>query len=152
MAVDGPIAQWRQWWADAETRDPLAVVASERGFVLTPSRLTQLGITRSRARWLVGRGRWTQVGRGLVAPVDIRVDAPEIGRDRVLARRRHALVGAAAAVRRPADAVSGRTAAIMLGLPTMGVPLLPELNARDETGWAGAGLPTCGRGRSMRGR
>ena len=38
--------------------------------------------------------------------------------------------GAAAALVRPLDAVSGRTAAIQHGLPTLGVPTLPELTSR----------------------
>ncbi|WP_375474805.1 endonuclease domain-containing protein [uncultured Jatrophihabitans sp.] len=69
-----------------------------------------------------------------MAPIDLRAALPVVGGEHALARRQHALAGAAATLRRPADAVSGRTAAIMHGLPTLAVPLIPELNARDETG------------------
>ncbi len=126
-----PIAGWQRWWCAARERDPLAEMASRHGFVLTSAQLAELDVTRAHRRWAVDRGRWTRAGRGLVAPVDVRIDLPDHGTEHVAARRRHALVAAGAVVARRADAVSARSAAILHGLPTLGVPPLPEITARS---------------------
>jgi hypothetical protein len=62
-----------------------------------------------------------------VAPVDVRSDDP--GDELLVARRRHALTCVAAARRRSGHVLSGRSGAIVHGLPTMHVPGRPELTA-----------------------
>lgn len=121
IEVAGPVAEWRNWWR-RQSRCGLA--AAIDGFVLSPSELGSRGISRQAARTKVLRGEWTSAGYGYVAPMDIRDD-----RVHVLARRRHALAAAAAVRRRSRHVISGRSAAIVHGLPTFRVPDRPELTA-----------------------
>jgi very-short-patch-repair endonuclease len=92
----------------------------------------------------VRRRRWWIPVRGTASPVVIDGDGFP---DR---RRRHAIRASAAAIVRPAHVISGRSAAIVHGLPTMSVPAGPELTSLSDD-WLGrravshlrhAGLPT----------
>jgi very-short-patch-repair endonuclease len=112
------IAEWDAWWADICQATP------EAGLMLSPAQLAGIGISRQRVRTLVRRGTWTAAGYGLVAPLDVRNP-----NEHLTARRRHALACAAAIRRRPDHAVSGRSAAILHGLPTLHVPERVELTA-----------------------
>lgn len=130
--VHGPVDEWRAWWAGIVDQDgPLVRAAATQGFVLTTPQLAEFGITRSRARNEVRQRRWTDAGHGAFAPVDIRdADDGGAGRGRER-RRRHAVRCSAAALRRPRAAVTGRSGAIIHGLPTFGVPATPEMTERD---------------------
>lgn len=114
-----PLYEWQEWW--------LATGADR--LVLTPAELAAAGVSRSRARTLVRRGTWTAAGYGCVAAVDVRDPQPP-----VVARRRHALACVAACRRRPGSVVSGRSAAVLHGLPTYRLPPLPELTTPASTG------------------
>jgi very-short-patch-repair endonuclease len=103
--------------------------AAESGFVLMPDQLRGVGLTRQTARTLVRRGTWTRAAYGAVAPIDVADDDPYL-----VVRRRHALAAAAAARRRPGHVVSGRSAAVLHGLPTFEVPDRPELTAPHSVG------------------
>jgi hypothetical protein len=70
----------------------------------------------------------------MVAPVDVRRDLPRHGAAQVAARRGHAVISAAAARARADDAIAGRSAAILHGLPTLWVPERPELLAVGDAG------------------
>lgn len=115
----GAAAQWTAWWADQSTKE---LARYGIGFVLSASERAVAGISRQTARTRVRKGEWVGAGYGFVAPVEIADD-----RAFVVARRRHTLRAAAAARRRPGHVVSGRSAAILHGLPTFRVPLRPEL-------------------------
>lgn len=134
---------WSEYWHQLACRgdhQPELAVAATRGFVLTAAELADVGITRARARTRLAHGSWTAAGHGYTAPLSA-----------VSPRHRHALAAAAAARRRPADAISGRSAAVLRGLPLMGTPTTPRLAVREEslgrmrpaaaqcfTGWLGA--------------
>jgi len=161
-ATSGPVRAWRLWWRQrAGVDDPALRRSVRQGFVLAPRDVTELGQTRQRARTLVRRGTWTAAGFGAVAPLDVR-DGPVFE----VRRRRHALLGSAAVLRRPRLVLSCRTAAVAHGLPTLTVPGAPQttdprptglgrrgpghvhgarLRPRDLTRWFGVPLTTTGR-------
>jgi very-short-patch-repair endonuclease len=116
------VADWQEWWAEiAATAPP--------GLVLSSAELRATGTTRQRVRTLVRRGTWTLCGYGYVAPFDVRDARPH-----VTGRRLHALASAAAVRRRPDHAMSGRSAAVVHGLPTLRCPQhveLTEAKSRD---------------------
>lgn len=115
---DGPVAAWTRRWGDlARSGDPVLKHAAANGFVLTVADLQRLGISRQFARTQITRRRWTVAGHGAVAAI------PPPGQPREL----HALACAAAVRRCPSAVVSGRSAAILHGLPTVAVPDKPEL-------------------------
>jgi very-short-patch-repair endonuclease len=118
----GPAAQWRRWWEQRATESELFRAAAGHGFVLGVGDQRRLGVSRSTARTAVRRGRWLAAGHGVVAPLSV-----DGGSRFVVERRRHALSAAAAVLAQPARVVCGRSAAILHGLPTMSVPLLPEV-------------------------
>jgi very-short-patch-repair endonuclease len=122
LAEPGPAARWQDWWQQQAAG--LDGPAAEQGFVLATAQLPLAGATRQTAQIAVRRGRWSAAGYGAIAPVDIR-DA----QSHVVARRQHALACAAAVLRRPDHVVSGRSAAILHGLPTYTIPPRPELTA-----------------------
>lgn len=132
----GPAQRWQRWWqrlADDPTR-PLASAAAQ-GFVLTSAQLAGLGVTRSCARNHVRQGRWTAVGYGVTAPLDIRdlrLDGATHEARRNEGRRRHALTAAGAVLRRPTAVITGRSAAVLHGLPVMWVPSVAEVTARGS--------------------
>ena len=92
--------------------------------MLSTGQLAATGISRATARHAVRTGRWYAPMRGFVGVVDVRDDASSA---HVVERRRHALTATAACLARPGHAVTGRSAAILHGLPTLAVPDRPEL-------------------------
>ncbi|HZC71149.1 MAG TPA: DUF559 domain-containing protein [Jatrophihabitans sp.] len=128
----GPAAQWQAWWQRHAAA--LGSPAATQGFVVGSGQVEALGSSRQTARTAVRQGRWTAPGHGSVAPIDIRDE-----RWFLVARRGHALACAAAVLRRPGYVVSGRSAAILHGLPTFDIPSRPELTAPQSSGAARAG-------------
>jgi hypothetical protein len=117
-----PTAQWREWWrrrwidcgAGSASR-----LARTQGFVAT---IGQLGWKRHDVRRELRHRTWWSPTRGTLSPVDPADD------DRfVEARRRHALVTAAAVLTHRRHVAAGRSLLIMHGLPTLDVPSAPEL-------------------------
>jgi very-short-patch-repair endonuclease len=126
----GPIEEWQQWWAKRATDPgPLPELAAGQGFVLTPEQLRTAGVSRDRARTRAARGIWSAAGRGAVSPFDLRDEDPYVEQ-----RRRHAITAAAAALRHADHVVSGRSAAILRGVPTLSVPRTPELTDGEPAG------------------
>jgi hypothetical protein len=123
----GPARQWRQWWSwQATGDDPAQRLARTQGFVVTTGQLRNLGWRRHDDRRERRRGTWTPVGSSCRSPVRAASDAA----DRFVVRRReHALSAAAAALVRRDHAVTGRSAAVLHGLPTLRLPEQPELTA-----------------------
>jgi very-short-patch-repair endonuclease len=159
----GSAARWQAWWrtiALAAT-DPLAVLACDQGFVATTRQLRAHGWADHDLRRAVRRGLWTTPARGAAAPIAVRDGSAALS----AARRRHALASTAAVLTRPGYVVSGRSAAILHGLPTFEIPASPELTcaqatlgrrnrvhvhgatmtATDITTWFGAPVTTVGR-------
>jgi very-short-patch-repair endonuclease len=121
--VSGPLATWDLWWRDqARTLERewpgLVATATRQGFALTTRQLAELGVPRHVARRLVARGIWSCPQRGCVGVVTI----ADEGNPWVVARRRHALDCAAAALLNPDHMVGEQSAAVLHGLPTMRVP------------------------------
>jgi very-short-patch-repair endonuclease len=135
-----PTQEWTQWWRQhAEASDPLVNAAARQGFVLPTAQLVRLGVSRQRTRTAVRRGRWAAPARGVVAPVDVNEPADGV---QLIARRRHALAAAAAAHLRPDHVISGRSAAVLHGLPTFSLPRLPIVTAREPVGLGHRGTAT----------
>lgn len=132
--------QWTAWWREGAGRgDTVVDAAARQGFVLTTAQLAALGVPRQPVRTAIRRGRWVAPARGVVAPLAV----VEPGASPLLtARRRHALAAAAAALLRPDHVVSGRSAAVLHGLPTFAVPRLPVLTAREPVGLGHRGTTT----------
>jgi very-short-patch-repair endonuclease len=125
LVEEGPAAAWQRWWAaQAEGDGVLSSLLRRQGFVIAPGQLPTIGMSRQRARTLVCRGVWAAAARGTWAPIDLRDP-----RAHVEARRRHAVRSSALARRRPGHVVSGRSAAVLHGLPTFAVPRDVELTA-----------------------
>src|SRR3954452_18345473 len=125
----GPVATWSAWWTSvAASRNPLVAAAARQGFVLSSRELASFGVSRQVARTAVRRGTWTAAGRGFVAPVAASDSTA------AAARRRHAVAIAAAVAARPGHIASGRSAAVLHGLPTFAVPTSPELTKPDSAG------------------
>jgi very-short-patch-repair endonuclease len=97
-------------------------LARRQGFVISSAQLAGLGVSRQRARTLVRRGVWSAPAIGVLAPLDVRSPDTHLG-----ARRWAALAASAAALRRRDEVVSGRSAAILHGLPVYRTPVRPEL-------------------------
>jgi hypothetical protein len=128
--TDLPLARWRAWWQDQWRRlgsDPVGTVAREQGFVIASRQLREIGLSRDDARREVRRGRLWMPARGIASPVVVPGD------DWEARRRRHAITACAAALSRPDHVVDGRSAAILYGLPTVRVPVLPELTTGAPT-------------------
>ncbi len=123
----GPAGHWRDWWrrAELDLRGAAWALAGGQGFVLTAAQAAGCGVPRHRVRALLRRGAWVQPAYGVVSPVPV---SP--GSALRAARRRHVLAATAAALLRPSHVITGRSAAILYGLPTMGVPVRPELTER----------------------
>ncbi|TAM84531.1 MAG: DUF559 domain-containing protein [Jatrophihabitans sp.] len=113
----GTAASWRAWWREPDHRPQ----------VRSPAELSVAGFSTRHTRTRVARGVWTAAGHGYTAALDVRAPSSHLA-----ARRRHALGCAAAVRRRPGHVVSGRSAAILHGLPTVAVPRLPELTAPTQ--------------------
>jgi very-short-patch-repair endonuclease len=119
----GAAQRWQEWWRAAAVGEPIVRLAASQGFVVTVEQAAEYGYGRRRIATAIRRGRWTGCGcRGVVAPLVVTDDDQFVTR-----RRKHTLACAAAALKRSAHVVSGRSAAIMQGLPTIGIPSRPEL-------------------------
>lgn len=127
----GPIAAWLDWW-DSQARDDDAMLALARGqgFVVTRTQLREAGWADHDLRREVRRGSWWLPARGTASPVAIP------GNEFSDRRRRHAIEAAATTLIRPGHLASGASAAVMHGLPTMAVPLFPELTGCTDD-WRG---------------
>jgi very-short-patch-repair endonuclease len=123
----GPAGHWYDWWRRAalDLRGGPGELAARQGFVLTPAQAAAAGLPRHRLRTLVRRGEWTRPAYGVVSPIG----TPGASRQRAI-RRGHVLAASAAALLRPTHVVTGRSAAITYGLPTLSVPERPELTQR----------------------
>lgn len=126
--------RWLGWWtaqSDAcACAGPVEQLAARQGFVLTRAQARACGMNEAGIRRRVRRGTWWTPRRGVLAVV--RVPAPEPGDEvarRLARRRRIALAGAAAALARPGQVVSGDCAAVLYGLPLFVDPDRPQLTA-----------------------
>jgi very-short-patch-repair endonuclease len=128
-----PAALWQSWWRAiaAGAADPLATLAGGQGFVVSTRQLREHGWADHDLRRARRRGSWSAPARGAAAPVVIE-DATGAAAP-TSARRRHALASTAAALLRPGHVVSGRSAAILHGLPTYEIPTVPELTRAEGT-------------------
>lgn len=127
----GPVAAWESWWRSCAISDePLIQLARAQGFVVTSSQVRAAGWDRHDLRREVRRRTWWVPARGTASPVTV------VGDDFTAQRRRHAIRASAAVLVRPAHLVSGVSAAIMRGLPTMTVAALPELTSLGDD-WLG---------------
>jgi very-short-patch-repair endonuclease len=127
-AAAGPAHEWDAWWREVLSElpsDPVHGLAAGQGFAVTAGQLADLGWDPSDIRREVRRGTWFRPLRGVLSPVNI----PPTN-DHVALRRRHALVSTGAALLRPDHVISGRSAAVLRGLPTFALPRLPILTAR----------------------
>jgi very-short-patch-repair endonuclease len=136
--LDGPAARWLGWWTEQTHRVP--ATAAAQGFVLTTA---QLEVSRSAARHAVAVRRWSVPARGVVCPLDLRDD----DRHR-RARREHAVRASAAALLHRDHVVSGRSGAILHGLPTLTVPRTAELTTPDGDGLGRSSVHRFGAGLS----
>lgn len=125
----GLVSTWRRWW-DAQILGHPYACARLRGFVISTGDLTALGVTRSAMRHAVATGRWTSPLRGVVGLVDLARDDPT---PFLLERRNHAVAAAAASLLRPDHVASGRSAAVLHGLPTTRTPRRTELTDPNTT-------------------
>lgn len=125
------VQTWLSWWeTQAVGPDPALALARTQGFVVTLNQMRALGRARHDDRRELRRGTWKIVGRGLRTPVDVACGAPN---QHVLRRRAHALQATAAVLSRSDHVITGRSGAILAGLPTLWVPSRPELTATDVT-------------------
>lgn len=107
--------------------------AARQGFVLTCAQSRQDGLDPASRRRLLYRGSWWQPRRGVVAPFALPlVDANDRGQLALAQRRQHVLAATAAALARPGQVISGRSSAVLRGLPTFAIPTVPELGAGAE--------------------
>jgi very-short-patch-repair endonuclease len=157
----GPVAAWQSWWQSclSGTEAPL-VLAGGQGFVVTTAQLHACGWARHDLRRELRRAAWWIPSRGTASPVVV------AGDDFQARRRQHAIRASAAVLGRPAHLISGTSAAILHGLPTMSIPTIPGLTsladdwlgrrsashlrhaavtADDETTWFGAPVTTVAR-------
>lgn len=123
--------RWRAWWQERCTElgdHPAERLADRQGFVLTREQARRCGYRDADLRRLVARGKWTRLPRGVVSPFAVPPVAPDDRPAELLRRRRvHALQAAAATLVRPGQVISGASAAILHGLPTLAIPAVPEL-------------------------
>jgi hypothetical protein len=125
-SADGPVARWRQFWDASWTQageTAATRLARSQGFVATPSQLRGLGITKNDLRRWVRQGRWWLPAHGAASPIVITGSTPQA------ARQRHALTAAAQTMTRETVAISGRSAAIVHGWPTVAIPPVVEVTA-----------------------
>jgi very-short-patch-repair endonuclease len=128
-----PAAKWRRWWQqqfDMLSEPGIERLARESGFVVTRADAVGTGTTPARVRHAVARRRWSAPAQGIVSPIVVPPPDPtDPSGQWVAARREHALRAAGAARKRQGHVVSGRSAPILHGLPTLRVPSRPELTA-----------------------
>jgi len=122
----GPVAEWREFWRRRwlDCGDDVATrLARAQGFVATPRQLRDVGWTSNDLRREIRRGSWWSPAFGAASPITVS------GTDHSASRRRHTLAATAQALTREAVVISGRSGAIVHGLPTVSVPEQPELTA-----------------------
>lgn len=132
MDRTGPAAEWRRWWLleCAASADPAVQLARSQGFAATVGQLHECGWQRHDDRRELRRGTWSRSGAGVRTPAQIAADDPA---PYVMRRRAHAVAATATALTRGDHVISGRSAAILDGLPTLSVPTRPELTAEEGT-------------------
>lgn len=125
----GGTTMWHDMWqrrvADLrETSDPVLAAAHRdalrHGFVITRAEALRCGIDDVDIRRYVRRGRWWRPARGALAVVAVVDAGPDAD------NQRHALRSCAAALVRRNHVISGRSAAVLHGLPVFRLPELPE--------------------------
>lgn len=125
----GPVGEWQQWWQEQAVelaRDRVVGRrAVQQGFVVAPG---PVGLTSNDSRRKVRRREWTAVQHGVFSPLRLPAEDSPFIRQRKL----HVLASTASAMRNSDHAISGRSCAIVHGLPTMAVPERPELTAIKE--------------------
>ena len=136
VAPAGATGEWAAWWAGRAARlrqlgDPAVELALTQGFVVGTDQLAALGWERHRLRREVRRGAWASVGRGVASPVVLSSPAADDPQRFDARRRRHALTATAAVLSRRDQVISGRSAALVHGLPVLSPPTLPELTTRS---------------------
>jgi very-short-patch-repair endonuclease len=105
-------------------------LSRRQGFVVTTSQLRAAGWGDHDLRREVRRHTWWVPARATASPVVID------GGGFDARRRQHVITAAASALVRPDHLVSGASAAIMHGLPTMRIPALPGLTSLADD-WLG---------------
>ena len=94
--------------------------------MLHMNELAGLGVSRQRARTAVARGRWLAPRRAVVAPLAVATDDAN---EYLVARRAHALAATAEVLVHRDHVVSGRSAAVLHGIPVIGRLGRPILTA-----------------------
>jgi very-short-patch-repair endonuclease len=121
---NGPTELWQAWWVQ-QAEDiggrPDTDLAIGQGFVIGREQLRAFGWRDHDIRRVLRRAEWSRPTRGVISPVHVHDE------DHLAKQKRHALRSCAAAVLRPDHVISGRSAAILHGLPTMSVPQDPVL-------------------------
>lgn len=126
--------QWTQWWqslsADCEGAEPALRLAARQGFVLTRDQLRACGQDEAAIRRELRRGTLWSPRRSILAVVVLpEPDADDVPGRRFAERRRAALAATAAALANGGHVVSGRSAAVLHGLPLFREPDQPQLTA-----------------------
>lgn len=126
--LSDPVLTWADWWCDrGDATDPAVRASSRTGFTLDLPQCRRLRLSRRNVRTLIRRGAWTSAGIGHVSPLSLH---PPVDADVFLAERRRQAVAAVGAQRRLVSRViSGRSAAVLHGLPTVAVAARPELTS-----------------------
>jgi very-short-patch-repair endonuclease len=125
-----PAASWQRWWQTSHgelAASEIGRLARAQGFAALTAQLWALGWQRHDLRRELRRGAMISVGHGVVSPVDVS-DVDEY----LVRRRRAALAATGAVLVRPGHVVSGRSAAVLHGLPTMAVPTSAEMTAPTQ--------------------
>ena len=130
VAEPGPAAQWREWW-DARTgpTSGLTALLHRQGFVATTRQLAHANFSEQRRVTRLRRGEWFRAARGFICPLDLRDADPFL-----VARRQHAVRTAAAVLSVSDHAASGRSGAVLHGLPVFALPARPEVTDDLQNG------------------
>src|SRR3954453_10223596 len=116
LAALGPAGTWFELWrrrSEDLAGTPATHLALRQGFVARRSQLRQLGYGDNDLRRLVRGREWSSPGRGTLSPVGVAAGG------RPAQRERHALRSTAAALLRPGHVITGASAAVLHGLPTL---------------------------------
>jgi len=123
-----PIAAWRRWWRtrwDECGDDPASALAREQGFVITTAQAHKFDWTPNDIRRERRRARLFAPMRGVLSPI-----VPDVDSGGDAARHRAALMTSGAVLLRSGQIGSGRSAAIVHGVPIFRVPDRPEVTTR----------------------
>ena len=130
LAEPGPAELWQAWWESRTGPTPdLTEVLRRQGFVATSRQLEGFAISARRRRTRLSRGEWFRAATGCIVPLDLR-DADRFE----TARRQHTVRAAAVVLLRSDHAVSGRSAAVVRGLPVFALPAHPEVTDDLQNG------------------